>query len=70
MERFARRRNPYKINMGQHNQASHIGESDKSRPETSRLEVDRLHDFPFETTLSKISTTPSDLTARYTAFTS
>ena len=49
IEKFARRRNPYEINMGQHNEASHIGESEKRRAETSRLEVDRLHDFPFET---------------------
>lgn len=63
------RRNPYKINMGQYNKASHIGESEKRRAETPRLEVDRLHDLPLETMQSKIFTTPSDLTAWYTAFT-
>jgi hypothetical protein len=55
--------------MGQHNEASHMGESEKRRAENSRLEVDRPHDLPFEMMQSKIFTTQSDLTARYTAFT-
>jgi hypothetical protein len=46
-----------------------MGESEKRRAENSRLEVDRPHDLPFEMMQSKIFTTQSDLTARYTAFT-